>query len=158
MTNELFAKEDGNEDVGDVLRRMRADDADRRAGSDDASDEDVGRERPGESRNDESGYLPEMLENPVRCHVGNPTRKGLSYIIYSTCDDTMAERLFSLLSRFVPPCSIVEVHSETFYTFGCWLKEEEMEIISESLPMHDTTHIDWDEQMRKLLSEEQNDE
>lgn len=155
--SDKFPEEDGYEDVGDVLRYMRENDPAGGTGSDDCCGESFG-EGLGHDLDDESGYLPDVREGSVGCHIGNPTRKGLSYIIYSTASETMAERLISLLSRFVLPCSIVEVHSDDFYTFGCWLREDEINEISEALPMYDTTHIDWDEQMRKLLSEEENDD
>lgn len=94
----------------------------------------------------------------VDCHVGNPTGKGLRYVIYGTESEHMAEKLFSLLGRFVAPCSIVDVHDDFFYTLGCWLTEAEIEEVEACLVVRNVSHVDWDEEMRKLLTEDDNGE
>ena len=153
-----FSKEEESENSGDFLRHMRRDDTDGGTGSDERHDEGTGSVEL-EARDDETtGYLPEMRGCHLSCDIGNPGRKGLSYIVYSTSSEQMAERLLLLLSRFVFPCAIVEEHGDNFYTFGCWLKESEIEVVEASLPMHETEHVDWDEQMRQLLLEEEDDQ
>jgi hypothetical protein len=153
--NKDFSEEVWCEDSGDFLRHLRTDDTDGRACSDDDHHEDVDEcERAQAIGDGENGYLHEMLNDSVDGHVGNPTTKGLRYVVYSTGSEDMAEKLLSLLSRFVLPCSIVEVHSDCFYTFGCWLRSSEIKELEASLNLRKISYVDWDEEMRKLLTED----
>lgn len=149
-----FMEENENENTGDILRPMREDDT---AGDADSDEHHCSKPRAGEfEANDyeKTGYLHGLLGAHLESDVGRPSRRGLSYVVYSTDGDDLAEKLVSLLSRFVRPCSIIEVPGPDRYTYGCWLRESEIEEIECSLPMSNITHVDWDEQLRQLLLDE----